>query len=929
MKRPPSPPGRRSKEDDLRAALLGSPGPAPDSLEPDSLGPDSLGPDSPPAPEGLEPDSSRRESPTPDDLPQGGLRRDGLRQDGLRQDGQHETIRGAQHPNPHAWLGPHPVRVGDETGTVVRLFHPEALAADIVLPADDSGGTNSTTSYATTALGGGLFAAWLPGVDIPDDGPLDYRAQFRFVDGSAWQRDDPYRFAPTVGDFDLYLLAEGTHRRPWDCLGGRPVTHQGVDGFAFSVWAPNARRVSVVGSFCHWDGRLFAMRRLGTSGVFELFIPGLGEGEVYKFEILGPNGERILKADPVGRWCETPPATASRTFRSSYTWGDDAWRAAAPGRDITREPLAIYEVHLGSWLRRGEVGPDDPMAEATGEPIDDGAGGAAEDFLSYRELAPRLVAHVQSLGFNAIELLPVAEHPYSGSWGYQVTGYFAPTARFGDPDDFRFFVDHCHQHGIAVIIDWVPAHFVKDAHGLGRFDGTALYEHEDPRRGEHPDWGTYIFNFGRWEVRSFLLGSALYWLDAFHIDGLRVDAVASMLYLDYSREEGQWIPNAHGGRENLDAIEVLQQVNRAVAEDYPGCFTIAEESTAWPGITKPVDEGGLGFHLKWNMGWMHDTLNYFGVDPLFRSGSHDQLTFAMVYEYSERFLNPLSHDEVVHGKGSLYGKMPGDPWRKLANLRALYAYQLTRPGKVLLFMGSELASQREWTETQGLDWYLLGDPGRAGLFRFLGTLGKLYTSRPALWRADPDPEGFQWVACHDRAASVLVYERRCDPIDVPPTSAASMDLGAEGDPVDFSTEQPRYRHRMVVVLNLTPVPRESYRIGALEPGDYQVVLNSDDQDFGGSGYSTPRDFTTRAIPHDGCRQSLSLTLPPLAALVLEPVEKKAGKTHKTSTTKRASTKKPATKKVSTKKAPAKKTTAKKTVKKASPKKTISKKTTTD
>ncbi len=630
--------------------------------------------------------------------------------------------------------------------------------------------------------------------------------------------------APMLDDVDLYLLGEGSQLRLWEALGARPMELAGAAGFAFSVWAPNARRVSVVGDFCGWDGSRFPMRRRGSSGVFELFVPGFGEGELYKLEIEGADGEVHLKADPLARAAEVPPGTASRTFVSRHAWGDDRWMEALPGRDVTRQPLLAYEVHLGSWMWDGE------------RP------------LTYRELAPRLVEHAGKLGCNYLELMPVAEHPFSGSWGYQITGYFAPTARYGSPDDFRFFVDTCHQHGIGVILDWVPAHFVKDAHGLGRFDGTALYEHQDPRRGEHPDWGTYIFNYGRYEVKSFLVSNALYWLEEFHVDALRVDAVASMLYLDYSREEGEWIPNRDGGRENLEAIELLQAVNEAVTQHFPGRFMIAEESTAWPGVTRPVAEGGLGFALKWNLGWMHDTLSYFGADPLFRSGCHDQLTFAMVYEHSEHFVNPLSHDEVVHGKGSLYGKMPGDPWRKLANLRALLAYQLTRPGKKLLFMGSELASPREWSHETPLDWYLLGDPDRAAFHRFAEALGALYQEHPCLWRGDPDPKGFRWIACHDHQRSVVAYERR--------------------DPGGGTTE------RLVVILNLTPVPRDAYRLGAPQAGGYRLLLCSDEVRFGGSGYATEERVETEAVPLDGFRQSMAITLPPLAALVLRPVRRR-------------------------------------------------------
>ncbi len=486
----------------------------------------------------------------------------------------------------------------------------------------------------------------------------------------------------TLGEADLRRFGEGKHPRLWKCLGARRREIDGASGFAFSVWAPNARGVSLVGDFCGWDGSLHPMRRLGTSGVFDLFMPGFGEGEIYKYQIVAADGTTHLKADPLARWAEEPPETASRTYRSRYRWRDAAWMEANAKRDVTRQPMAIYEVHLGSWKQAEDLRSVPETAPAKRAPEAAPATAApAPERLGYREIAEPLVAYVKDLGFNYIELMPVAEHPYDGSWGYQITGYFAPTARFGSPDDFRAFVDLCHRNGIGVILDWVPAHFVKDAHGLGRFDGTALYEHEDPRRGLHPDWDTYIFNYGRFEVRSFLLSNALYWLEEFHVDGLRVDAVASMLYLDYSREEGEWLPNADGGHENLEAVSLLRAVNQAVAERFPGRFVIAEESTAWAGVTRAVADGGLGFTFKWNLGWMHDTLGYFGVDPLYRSGCHDQLTFAMVYEHSERFINPISHDEVVHGKGSLYEKMPGDPWRKRADMRTLLAYQFTRPGK--------------------------------------------------------------------------------------------------------------------------------------------------------------------------------------------------------------------------------------------------------
>ncbi|MEM1203401.1 MAG: 1,4-alpha-glucan branching protein GlgB [Acidobacteriota bacterium] len=743
----------------------------------------------------------------------------------------------ADADDPAALLGPHGAELGGVGGTVVRAYHPGAVGAELL---------QDGKAMAMESVDIGLFAVWLPGVDAA----LPYRLRFRFEEGDPIERDDPYRFSPSISDFDLYLANEGKHRRLWEVLGARPASVDGVAGYRFAVWAPNARRVSVVGPFCAWDGRTYPMQRRGDSGIFELFLPGIEPGELYKFEVAGRSGITQLKADPMASWAEVPPATASRTFESAYVWGDAEWLDAAETRDLRRGPMAVYEVHLPSWRSGG------------GESI------------PYRELAPRLVDHVKALGFNYIELLPVAEHPYSGSWGYQITGYYAPTSRHGDPDDFRFFVDHCHQNGIGVILDWVPAHFVKDAHGLGRFDGTALYEHADPRLGEHPDWGTYVFNYGRFEVANFLVANALYWLDEFHVDGLRVDAVASMLYLDYSRNDGEWVPNAQGGRENYDAIALLREVNRRVHELYPGRFTVAEESTAWPGITKDTDRGGLGFTFKWNMGWMHDTLGYFATDPLYRSHRHDQLTFAMVYEYSEAFVNPLSHDEVVHGKGSLLAKMPGDRWRQLAGLRVLMAYQMTRPGKALVFMGSELASPGEWNHETGLDWYLLDDPDHRAYFRFFCALGHLYRERAPLWQLDPEPAGFRWIACHDRGRSVVAYARFADAKDAPENEGE--DDGAQGDGTPPPPLGDAAGDHMVVVLNLTPVPRNGYRIGAPRAGAYALAMSTDDASFGGSGYPTAERVETEAAAADGLPQSLVLDLPPLAALVLsaEPVKGK-------------------------------------------------------
>jgi len=711
------------------------------------------------------------------------------------------------HASPHDILGAHPV----PGGVVVRALHPEAVAATLVLANDDG----SPREERAMERRGGLFVAFLEGGALP----LRYRLRFRFASGADWEREDPYRFLPTLGDVDLFLFNEGNHRRLWEMLGAHPRRMNGIDGTAFAVWAPNATRVSVVGDFCGWDGRIYPMRVLGASGVFELFVPDVHPGALYKYEIRTQEGALRLKTDPFAFSMELPPGSAARVSASSYRWSDDAWMAERPKRDPAREALAIYEVHLGSFARVPEEG---------NRP------------LTYRELAPRLAAHAKRFGFTHVELLPIAEHPFSGSWGYQVTGYYAPTSRYGAPDDFRYFVDHLHQEGIGVILDWVPAHFPRDDFALRLFDGTALYEHADPRLGEHPDWGTLIFNYGRHEVRNFLVANALYWLEEFHVDGLRVDAVASLLYLDYSRNAGEWLPNEYGGRENLAAIAFLRSLNDTLAAEHPGCMTIAEESTAWGGVTKPTFEGGLGFGFKWNMGWMHDTLAYFAKDPVFRRFHQDQLTFAMLYEHHERFVMPISHDEVVHGKGPLYDKMPGDPWQKLANLRLLFAYQWTRPGKKLLFMGSELAPHHEWNADQSLDWHLADDPARAGLQRFLEDLGAIYRASPCLWRLDHDPAGFRWLSCDDRESSVLAYER-CD-----------------GDA------------HLVVVLNLTPIPRDDYRIGAPLPGRWKRWLSSDEARYGGSGYATPELVDAEPVPWHGRAHSLRLRLPPLGALVLAP-----------------------------------------------------------
>lgn len=716
-----------------------------------------------------------------------------------------EKVVAVEHHDPHSVLGAHPL--SDDVG-VIRAFHPEAVKAAVLM-----GGKESPM---TKIHEGGLFSATIKGLNFP----IVYSVRFEFADGAVWERIDPYCFPPTLGEMDLYLAREGTHQHIYEKLGAHIITLNGVSGTAFAVWAPNAKRVSVIGDFNNWDGRLYPMRVLGDSGIWELFIPSVGAGELYKFEIKTRDGLLRIKTDPFAFYMEMRPKTAGIVYDlGKYRWNDDEWMNERTKRDPRSSPMAIYEVHLGSWRRNPQE---------------------SWKWLTYRETADALAEHVKKLCFTHVELLPVMEHPLDESWGYQVTGYYAPTSRYGEPDDFRYFVDIMHQNGIGVILDWVPAHFPKDDYSLRLFDGTALYEHADPRLGEHPDWGSLIFNYGRVEVRNFLLANALFWLDKYHVDALRVDAVASMLYLDYSRKEGEWVPNRYGGRENLDALDFLKRMNELVYANFPGCFTIAEESTAWGGVTLPTYLGGLGFGFKWNMGWMHDTLEYFSKDPIHRRYHHDKLTFAMLYEYTENFINPLSHDEVVHGKRSLLSKMPGDEWQKFANLRLLMMYMFTRPGKKLLFMGSELAPWKEWWHGESLDWGLLNDPMRAKFFAFMQDLGKLYRTFPALWRKDHVPEGFKWIDCNDSDGSVISFIR------------------SDGD--DF----------MVCVFNFTPVVRYNYRIGVPQGGDYIELFNTDSAHYGGSNVGNMGMLSAQSIPSHGSPQSVNLVLPPLGALVLIP-----------------------------------------------------------
>jgi len=713
--------------------------------------------------------------------------------------------------DPFAVLGRHRLVIDGKPALLIRSMQP--AASDVQLVTDDR------VFGMQRRRSDGLFEA-----TVPLEGRAeDFAYRFRVREG-AITRDviDPYQFGQVLTDFDLHLFAEGTHYRAWEKLGAHRLTIGAVTGVHFAVWAPNAQRVSVIGDFNHWDGRAHAMRRLVPSGIWEIFVPDLADGDCYKFEVRTTAGHLLHKADPFARRFEVPPNTASIIWTDGqYEWRDKDWLLDRTSHDAWRErPMSVYEVHPGSWRRVPEEG---------------------NRFQTYRELAASLVPYVREMGFTHIELMPIMEHPFSGSWGYQVIGFFAPTSRFGTPDDFRFFVDECHRHGIGVILDWVPGHFPKDRHGLAEFDGTSLYEHADPRRGEHQDWGTLIFNYGRNEVRSFLFSNALFWLEEFHIDGLRVDAVASMLYLDYSRTEGQWIPNQYGGRENLEAVAFLQQLNTLTHGRVPGTMTIAEESTAWPAVSRPAYVGGLGFSYKWNMGWMHDMLQYMREDPVHRRWHHGQITFSMLYAFTENFILPFSHDEVVHGKGSMLSKMPGDVWQKHATLRALYGYMYGHPGKKLMFMGAEFGQWREWNYDASLDWHLLGEAAHDALRRWVQDLNHTYQRQRSLHEIDFDPSGFRWIDCQDNENSVVSMIRRAR------------------DPQDFT----------VLVVNFTPVPRPGYRLGVPEWGWYRELLNSDSERYGGSNMGNGGGVQTEALPAHGFDQSISLTVPPLGFLLLK------------------------------------------------------------
>jgi len=724
------------------------------------------------------------------------------------------SVARAEHGEVFRLLGPHAVEREGGRRILVRTIQPYASSVSVIL----KGETLHAEQVELGPGAGGIFEALLPPrYQHVEAG--DYRLRIEWDNGSVSEVPDPYAFPPVLTDFDLHLLGEGAHWQSYEKLGAHVLEMEGVQGVQFAVWAPNALRVSVVGDFNRWDGRVHAMRSRGNSGLWEIFIPELREGVVYKYEIRSRLGELpFLKADPYAFEAELRPKSGSVVTKlDGHAWNDDTWMRERARRDWLTEPISIYEVHLGSWRRVPEEG---------------------NRWLTYREIADELIPYVRQMGYTHIELMPVMEHPYDASWGYQTVGYFAATSRYGKPQDFMYLVDRCHQENIGVLLDWTPAHFPADAHGLAEFDGTHLYEHADPRQGRHPDWGTLVFNYGRSEVRGFLIASALFWLDKYHIDGLRVDAVASMLYLDYSRQPGEWIPNEFGGRENLAAIAFLKRLNEVANERHAGVLMVAEESTSWPAVSRPTYLGGLGFTLKWNMGWMNDTLDYFEHDSIHRKYHHNRMTFSMLYAFTENFVLPFSHDEVVHGKGSLINKMPGDLWQQFANLRLLYAYMCAHPGKKLLFMGSEFGQRSEWNHSTSLEWGLLQFPEHRGVQRMVADLNGLYRREPALYEVDFQWQGFQWIDCNDADASVLSFIRR-------------------------ARDQ---QDSMVVVANFTPVAREKYRVGVPDPGWYRELFNSDAECYGGSNYGNGGGVMAEPVPWMGMSYSLPLRLPPLAVL---------------------------------------------------------------
>ncbi len=713
-----------------------------------------------------------------------------------------QRVAGARHHDPFSVLGQH--QVDDQW--IIRVFNPQAEAI--------------TLCGVTKDCPGPLEFQRITGSDffilLTEQKVERYQLEWLDKQGNKHVSNDPYRFKPLLTEFDLYLFNQGDHHSLYQILGAHPACVDDVAGVRFAVWAPAAQRVSVVGNFNNWDGRFHALRSRGSSGVWEIFLPDISTGELYKFEILGSDNQVMVKQDPFANAFQMRPDTACIIYQSEFDWSDNKWLDNRQRNSWQHDPASIYEVHLGSWQR------DDQG-----------------NFLDYRTLAHKLVEYVQHMGYTHIELMPVTEHPLDDSWGYQVTGYFAATSRFGSPDDLRYFINHCHTNNIGVILDWVPAHFPKDSYSLARFDGTCLFEHEDPRLGEHRDWGTLIFNYGRNEVRNFLLASALYWLREFHIDGLRVDAVASMLYLDYSREANDWIPNRYGGRENLEAIDFLRQLNAVTQTEVPGSIIIAEESTSWPQVTRPPDSGGLGFSMKWNMGWMHDTLSYMAQNPVHRSYHHNQLTFGLLYLFTENFVLPFSHDEIVHGKGSMINKMPGDEWQQFANLRLLYSYQFTYPGKKLLFQGCDIAQRSEWNFKSGLDWHCADIKENRGVMTLVSDLNRLYKDNPCLHSSEFTGEGFEWINADDSENSVISYLRKSD------------------------------HQTFIVVLNFTPVPREHYALGVDQSGGYSEIFNSDSERYGGSNIGNQGLCQTSDNPCMGRAHTIELSLPPLGAVILQ------------------------------------------------------------
>jgi len=728
-----------------------------------------------------------------------------------------ESIVRAEHSDPFHFLGPHWIERKGKPSLAIRVLWPGAAEVSVI-------GIGDKVIPAARIHPDGLFEAILapeftparPGEAVS---PTAYRLRFRFPGGVTAEWYDPYAFPPLLSDYDLYLSGEGTHYLKYEKLGAHVREVAGVRGVHFGVWAPNAKRVSVVGNFDSWDGRVHAMRSRGASGIWEIFLPGLDEGTLYKFEILSRYADYLgLKSDPYGFWAELRPKTASVVFNiDRYEWNDSSWLEARAARDWLHSPMSIYEVHAGSWRRKTDEG---------------------NRWLTYRELAEEIIPYVKRLGYTHIEFMPLMEYPFDASWGYQTVGYYAVTSRYGTPTDFMYFVDRCHQEGLGVILDWTPAHFPRDAHGLGFFDGTHLYEHQDPRLGEHPDWGTFVFNYGRNEVQNFLLSNALFWIDKYHVDGLRVDAVASMLYLDYSRKAGEWIPNELGGRENLAAIAFLKRLNEVLHARHPGALMIAEESTSWPAVSRPVYIGGLGFDLKWNMGWMNDTLRYMSLDPVHRQFHHNELTFSMLYAFHENFVLPLSHDEVTHGKRALLEKMPGDDWQKFANLRLLFGYMHGHPGKKLLFMGGELGQRWEFWEENTVQWELEASSWHRGIQRLVGDLNRLHTSEPALHEVDFEWSGFEWLEANDAAASVLSFVRR------------------SRNPDNF----------VVVVCNFTPVVREEYRVPVPRAGFYREILNTDSSFYEGTNIGNGGGVNAEPIPWNDRPYSIKLRLPPLAVM---------------------------------------------------------------